>query len=64
MNEGLKEIGKGLINLANLMFVLFLVNNYMQKEDFTIIGIFAILYGVFMSYYYGYLLINKGNKNG
>ena len=35
MNEGLKEIGKGLITLANLILVLFLFNTYLQKDSFN-----------------------------
>ncbi len=63
MNEGLKEIGKGLITLSNLVLVLFLFNTYMQKEDFSLLGVVLTLYGVMLFYYYGYYLINKGNEN-
>ncbi len=62
MNEGLKEIGKGLITLANLILVLFLINNYMQKSDFSIVGVLFTLYATSMSYFLGYFLINKGNE--
>lgn len=62
-NEGLKEIGKGLITLSNLILVLFLFNTYMQKEDFNLIGVLLTIYGVVTFYYYGYYLINKGNKD-
>ncbi len=62
-NEGLKEIGKGLITLANLVLVLFLFNTYMQKDDFNIVGVISTLYGVVSLYYVGYILVNKGEKN-
>ncbi len=63
-NEGLKEIGKGLITLANLVLVLFLFNTYMQKDDFSIVGVAFAIYGALSLYYFGYMLINKGEKNG
>lgn len=59
-NEGLKEVGKALLSLANLILVLFLLNTYMQKDDFSIIGVLLSFYGVGILYYYGYYFINKG----
>jgi len=61
-NEGLKEIGKSLLTLANLILVLFLFNTYMQKEDFNIIGVILSLYTVTMLYLTGYKMINKGDS--
>jgi hypothetical protein len=61
-NEGLKEVGKGMIILANLILVLFLINNYMQKDDFSIIGVLLTVYGIISLYYFGYIAINKGDK--
>ncbi|MEA1917404.1 MAG: hypothetical protein U9N42_07720 [Campylobacterota bacterium] len=60
-NEGLKEIGKSLLTLSNLVLVLFLFNTYMQKEDFSIIGVLLSIYGVTTLYYFGYKLINIGD---
>ena len=60
-NEGLKEVGKGFITLANLILVLFLLNTYLQKQDFAIIGIILSLYAVIMLYVSGYTMINKGD---
>ncbi|MEA1955381.1 MAG: hypothetical protein U9N02_02675 [Campylobacterota bacterium] len=62
INEGLKEVGKSLLTLANLMLVLFLFNTYMQKDDFSIIGVVLSLYCVITAYYFGYRFINKGNE--
>ena len=60
-NEGLKEIGKGFIILANLIFVLFLLNSYLQKEDFSIMGVILSIYTVIMLYIIAYKMINKGD---
>ena len=62
-NEGLKEIGKGLITLANLVLVLFLFNTYLQKDDFSIVGVMSTIYADASLYYVGYILVNKGDKN-
>ncbi len=60
-NEGLKEVGKGFITLANLILVLFLLNTYLQKQDFGIIGVILSLYAVVMLYISGYTIINRGD---
>ena len=62
-NEGLKEVGKALLSLANLILVLFLLNTYMQKDSFSIMGVILSFYGVGILYYYGYFFINKGANN-
>ena len=61
-NEGLKEVGKSLLTLSNLILVLFLFNTYMQKQDFSIVGVLLSLYTVLMLYITGYKIINKGNS--
>jgi len=61
-NEGLKEVGKGFITLANLVLVLFLLNTYLQKQDFNIVGVLLALYAVVMLYISGYTVVNKGEK--
>ena len=60
-DEGLKEVGKSLLTLSNLILVLFLFNTYMQKQDFSITGVVLSLYTVAMLYLTGYKMINKGN---
>ena len=60
-NEGLKEVGKSLLTLSNLILVLFLFNTYMQKQNFSIIGVILSLYTVAMLYVTGYKMINKGD---
>ncbi len=62
MNEGLKEVGKGFITLANLLFVLFLLNTYIQKSNFNVLIVLSLIYGVMSLYYVGYILVNRGNK--
>jgi hypothetical protein len=61
-NEGLKEVGKSLLTLSNLILVLFLFNTYMQKQDFSVIGVVLTFYGVITLYYFGYKLINLGDQ--
>ena len=60
-NEGLNEVGKSLLTLSNLILVLFLFNTYMQKQNFSIIGVALSLYTVAMLYITGYKMINKGD---
>jgi len=60
-NEGLKEVGKGFIALANLVFVIFLLNNYLQKDNFSMLGVLLSIYGIIMLYVTGYTAINKGD---
>ena len=62
-NEGLKEVGKGLIALANLYLIIFFINNYLQKDEYSIIGVILSLYAVMMLYFSGYTAINKGDDN-
>jgi len=62
-NEGLKEVGKALLSLANLILVLFLFNTYMQKDSFSFLGVGLSFYGVGILYFYGYFFINKGSEN-
>ena len=61
-NEGLKEVGKSLLTLANLILVLFLFNTYMQKDDYSLIGVALSIYSVIAIYFFGYKLINIGSK--
>ena len=61
-NEGLKEVGKSLLTLSNLILVLFLFNTYMQRQDFSILGVSLSIYGVITLYYFGYKLINIGDR--
>ena len=62
-NDGLKEVGKGFIALANLFLIIFLLNNYLQKESFSIIAVILSIYTFFMLYLTGYKMINRGDTN-
>ncbi len=62
-NEGLKEVGKSLLTLANLFFVVFFLNTYLQNDSYSLAGIVLSLYTFLMLYYTGYVAINKGDKN-
>jgi len=62
-NEGLKEVGKSLLTLANLVLVVFFLNNYLQRDEHSIVGIILSLYAVGMLYYTGYTTINKGDND-
>lgn len=61
-NEGLKEVGKGLISLSNLYLVVFLFNTYLQKDEFSMIGVIWSVYAVIFLYFAGYIMINKGEQ--
>ncbi len=61
-NDGLKEVGKGFITLANLILVLFLFNNYMQKDDFNLLGVIFTLVSILLLYILGYKFVNKGDE--
>ncbi len=63
MNEGLREVGKALLSLANILLVLFLINAYLlQKEEPNIHIVFITIYAVIALYLGGYFAIN--NKKG
>ena len=62
MNLGLQEIGKGLINLANFLMVLFLINNYLQKDHYSLTVAILTVLGCVGLYISAYRLINKGAK--
>ncbi len=50
------------MTLANLILVLFLFNTYIQKDNYNIGIVLIDMYGILILYYYGYLLINKAQK--
>ena len=62
MNLGLQEIGKGFINLSNFLSVLFLLNNYLQKDDLNPFLVVITVIGIICLYILGYKSINKGAK--
>jgi len=62
-NIGLVEVGKAILSFANLYGVVFFINNYLQKDSFSILGIILSIYTFVMLYYIGYNLINIGEKN-
>ena len=61
-NKGLEELGKTLLNLANLIMVVFLFNTYLQKDNINFFFVMFAMYGIFSIYYIGYILINKAQK--
>ena len=54
--KGLAEVGKGLINFANMLLVLFVLNTYLQKDDVNYFLVFGLLYASLNLYYVGYRL--------
>ena len=61
-NEGLKEVGKGLILFADLFTVLSIVNIYL-KDDISDITFVVLSFLIFISLYIaGYKLIKRGSK--
>ena len=54
--KGLAEVGKGLINFANMLLVLFVLNTYLQKDDVNYLLVFGLLYASLNLYYVGYRL--------
>jgi len=61
-NEGLKEVGKGLISFANLFTVLSIINIYI-KDDISDITFVVLSFLIFISLYIaGYKLIKRGSK--
>jgi len=61
-NKGLEKLGESFMTLANLILVLFLFNTYIQKDNYNIGIVLIDIYGILILYYYGYLLINKAQK--
>ena len=62
MNEGLKEIGKGLISFINLFTALSVINIYLQMDKINIFAIIATVYSFISCYLVGYYLIRKGEQ--
>jgi len=44
MQKAKEELGKTLLNLANLLLVLFLLNTYLQKENINFALLFFFIY--------------------
>ena len=63
MDEALKEIGKGLISLANMLLVIFFLNNiFANKMDFNLQILSLMLYMFSMLYLSGIFLIKSGRE--
>jgi len=60
--EELKELGKALYQLANMLIVLSFINIYLQKENIDIIIIISFIYGIGFIYFMGYLFIKRSNS--
>lgn len=59
MNETLKEIGKGLIALANLLMVLLFFKHY-QETDNIIDFYYGVIFGISLYFFGGvFILIGK-----
>ena len=59
ISKAREELGKGLITLANMLLVLFLLNTYLQKENINYWIIFLSVYGIGAIYFIGYNLIKE-----
>ena len=61
-NEALKEIGKGFINLGNIIGGLSFVNIFLQKS-FNNLDIFLVLYLFIIFYLSGFAFIKGGTND-
>ena len=62
-NEAIKETGKNIQSLANLLMALSFVNLYLNNKINDIIAIAIGVSSLFV-YIIGYILIDKGSDNG
>ena len=62
-NEAIKETGKNIQSLANLLMALSFVNLYLNHKINDIIAIAIGVSSLFL-YIIGYILIDKGSDNG
>jgi len=60
--EELKELGKSLYQLANMLIVLSFINVYLQKESLDIFIIISFVYGIGFIYFMGYLFIKRSSN--
>ncbi len=61
MNEAKKELGKSLMSLSNMLFVLYLLGNYLSKTKINFFVVFLILYIILSLYCVGFYLIKEGS---
>ena len=59
ISKAREELGKGLITLANMLLVLFLLNTYLQKENINYWVVFGAIYGIGSVYLIAYNLIKE-----
>jgi hypothetical protein len=63
VDEALKEIGKGIISLANMLLVICFLNHILLSNISINIGIISlIIYGETIIYLFGFYLIKKGRE--
>jgi len=56
-----EELGKALLNLANMLTVLFLFNTYLQKEQINFWVVMALIYAILSLYWIGFYLIKESS---
>jgi hypothetical protein len=54
-----EELGKALLNLANMLTVLFLLNTYLQKDQINFWIVMALMYAILSLYWIGFVLIKE-----
>ena len=59
LGKAREELGKGLITLANMLLVLFLLNTYLQKDIINYWVVFGSIYAIWGVYFLGYNLIKE-----
>jgi len=62
MKEAKKELGKAFLNLANMVLVVYLLGNYLNKNSVNYFILFLIIYGILSLYYIGFYLIKEGSN--
>ena len=55
------ELGKALLNLANMLTVLFLFNTYLQKEQINFWIVMVLIYAIVSLYWIGFYLIKENS---
>jgi Ca2+/Na+ antiporter len=56
-----EELGKALLNLANMLTVLFLFNTYLQKEQINFWIVMVLIYAIVSLYWIGFYLIKENS---
>ena len=61
MREAKKELGKAFLNLANMLFVLYLLGYYLKKENINFFVLFLLIYAIISFYVAGFYLIKEAS---